>query len=229
MAAGAGRGVGVDEQAARATTSKRMAKEASPHLRLFPATLVHAAKNGPGLHGLRFLDHAVPGWSRSRSQGDEVTSADVETLYRTYGHSVLRRARQILASDDEAAEILQEIFMGLIAKPDQFDGRSAPSTFLYAVTTHACLSRIRDRKNRSRLLEEHVKPWTSDTDRRSPAARAVVRSLLGQLDEDQARAAVYYFLDGMSHAEIAEVLDCSRRHVGNLLERVEARFQELAS
>ena len=148
---------------------------------------------------------------------------DVEAMYRSYGHSVLRRARQILANDDEASEVLQEIFTGLVARPAQFDGRSSPSTFLYAATTHACLARLRDRKNRMRLLDEHVKPWTSDVDPRSPAVVAIVRAELAQLPEEEARAAVYYHLDGMSHAEIAELLGCSRRHVGNLLERVEQR------
>lgn len=149
---------------------------------------------------------------------------DVEALYRSYGHSVLRRARQILASDDEAGEILQEIFAGLVARPDQFDGRSAPSTFLYAVTTHACLARLRDRKNRARLVDEQVKPWTSDVDPRSPATIAIVQNTLARLPADEARAAVYYHLDGMTHAEIAEVMACSRRHVGDLLERVGQRL-----
>jgi RNA polymerase sigma-70 factor (ECF subfamily) len=148
---------------------------------------------------------------------------DVEAMYRSYGHSVLRRARQILANDDEAGEVLQEIFAGLVARPAQFDGRSAPITFLYAATTHACLARLRDRKNRERLLDQHVKPWTSDVDPRSPAVVAIVRAELAQLADDEARAAVYYHLDGMSHAEIAELLECSRRHVGHLLERVERR------
>ncbi len=151
---------------------------------------------------------------------------DVEALYRTYGHSVLRRARQILASEDEAAEILQEIFLGLIARPQQFDGRSAPSTFLYSVTTHACLTRIRDRKNRRRLIDEQVRPWTSEIDPRSADAMSAVRRVLALLPEDEARAAVYYHLDGMSHAEIAEILDCSRRHVGDLLERIGRRLED---
>jgi RNA polymerase sigma factor (sigma-70 family) len=154
---------------------------------------------------------------------------DVEAMYRSYGHSVLRRARQILANDDEAGEVLQEIFAGLVARPEQFDGRSAPSTFLYSVTTHACLTRLRDRKNRTRLLDEQVKPWTSEVDPRSPMVVAMVRAELAQLPEEEARAAVYYHLDGMSHAEIADVLGCSRRHVGNLLERVERRVTERAS
>lgn len=147
-------------------------------------------------------------------------------MYRSYGHSVLRRATQILGNSDEAAEVLQEIFVGLVARPGQFDGRSAPSTFLYAVTTHACLSRLRDRRNRTRLLDEHVAPWRTDVDPRAANAASIVRAELAQLPDDESRAAVYYHLDGMSHAEIAEVLGCSRRHAGHLLERVAEKLAQ---
>jgi RNA polymerase sigma factor (sigma-70 family) len=145
---------------------------------------------------------------------------DVEAWYRQYGHSVLRRARQILGNDDEAGEILQEIFLGLVARPDQFAGRSSPSTYLYATTTHACLSRLRNRRNRGRLIDQQVRPWSSDVDPRTPEAAALVRSALAQLPDEEARVAVYYHLDGMSHAEIAELLGCSRRHVGDVLDRL---------
>lgn len=148
---------------------------------------------------------------------------DVEALYRTYGHSVLRRARQILGSEADASDVLQEIFMGLVARPEQFDRRSAPSTFLYAVTTHACLARMRDGKNRLRLVDEQVRPWTTDVDPRSADARVAVRAALAQLPDEEAQAVVYHYLDGMSHAEIAQVMACSPRHVGNLLARVAAR------
>jgi RNA polymerase sigma-70 factor (ECF subfamily) len=151
---------------------------------------------------------------------------DVEALYRSYGHSVLRRARQILASDDEAAEVLQELFAGLVARPQQFDGRSAPSTFLYAATTHACLSRLRNQRNRRRLIDEQVRPWATELDPRPADSASALRGVLGLLTDDEARAAVYHYLDGMSHAEVAEVLGCSRRHVGNLLERVSRRLSE---
>ena len=151
---------------------------------------------------------------------------DVEMLYRKYGHSVLRRARQILASDDEAAEVLQELFTSLVARPEQFDGRSAPSTYLYAATTHACLSRLRNRRNRDRLINEQVRPWTTAVDPRSAEAIPMVRDVLAQLTDEEARAAVYHYLDGMSHAEIAEVLGCARRTVGKLLERLARRFAE---
>jgi RNA polymerase sigma-70 factor, ECF subfamily len=150
----------------------------------------------------------------------------IETLYRTYGHSVLRRARQILANDADASDVLQEIFAGLVARPEQFAGRSSPSTFLYSVTTHACLARLRDRANRVRLLDEQVRPWSSEIDPRSAEARVAVRAALALLPDDEAQAAVYYHLDGMSHAEIAAVLACSPRHVGDLLARIAARLRD---
>jgi RNA polymerase sigma-70 factor (ECF subfamily) len=151
---------------------------------------------------------------------------DVEALYREYGHGVLRRARQILGNEDEAEEVLQELFASLLARPDQFGGRSAPSTFLYAATTNACLTRLRNGRNRRRLIDEHVRPWSTDIDPRSPEAVSAARGALARLADDEAHAVVYFFLDRMSHAEVAEVLGCSRRHVGDLLERVSRRFAE---
>jgi len=150
---------------------------------------------------------------------------DVEALYRAYGHSVLRRARQILGSDADARDVLQEIFAGLVARPAQFDGKSAPSTFLYAVTTHACLARLRDARNRLRLLDEHVRPWSDAIDLRAPDAAAIVRSALARLPDDEAQAFVYQHLDGMSQVEIARLLGCSARHVYDLLARATARLE----
>lgn len=150
---------------------------------------------------------------------------DIGALYRSYGHSVLRRARQILGSDADAGDVLHEIFAGLVSRPEQFRGTSAPSTFLYAATTNACLARLRDHRNRVRLIGEHVRPWTTEVDPRSPDTRIVVRALLAELPEEEARAAVYHHLDGMSHAEVAEVLGCSARHVGDLLARTTARLR----
>jgi RNA polymerase sigma-70 factor (ECF subfamily) len=43
----------------------------------------------------------------------------------------------------------------------------------------------------------------------------VMPSELGQV-------AMYYLVDGLTHREIAQLLSCSRRHVGNLLARLQA-------
>jgi len=152
---------------------------------------------------------------------------DVATLYLQYGASVLRRATQILRNRDEAQEILQDVFARLLARPELMGRARDPSTFLYMITTNACLNRLRNLRNRAHLVEREVRIWQRDVAPGSSEDRAIVADLLVKLPEDQASAAIYYYLDGMSHHEIAEVLGCSRRHVGDLIERVHAGVRQL--
>jgi RNA polymerase sigma-70 factor (ECF subfamily) len=144
----------------------------------------------------------------------------IERLYCDYGHVVRRRARQILGSEDEAEDVLQEVFAVITREPGQFHGQSSITTWLYSVTTHMCLNRLRNQRNRSRLLEEHVKPDAPEKSQRPVAEPATLaRQILAALPEELARVAVYYYMDEMTHDEIAAQLGCSRRHVGDLLER----------
>jgi RNA polymerase sigma-70 factor (ECF subfamily) len=155
--------------------------------------------------------------------GAEAHRDYVERAYRAFGHSVLRRASQILANEAEAKDVLQEVFVGLLARPSQFQGRSELCTYLYSVTTHLCLNRMRNEKNRIRLRHEHaggIEPAAAS----SPEVWAELRQILNELSDEEARAAVHHYLDGMSHSEIGVLLDCSRRRVGDLLERTRARL-----
>jgi len=147
----------------------------------------------------------------------------IEAAYRRHGAVVLRRARQLLGNEHDARELVQEIFLSLLAKPEQFDGRSTLTTWLYSATTHRCLNRIRDRRTRARLLEEHVAAPGSAAVPARAERLVLLDELLASLPDEIAQAAVYYYVDEMTHDEIASVIGCSRRHVGNLL----ARLQDL--
>jgi RNA polymerase sigma factor (sigma-70 family) len=149
---------------------------------------------------------------------------DVDRMYREHGHVVLRRARCLLGNDSEAREVTQEVFVSLVENPHQFHGRSSVTTFLYAVTTHACLNRLRLSKRRAELLEQHVEPRASTT--ASPVAGVEASELLARLPERLARVAVYYFVDEMTHDEIAGLLGLSRRHVGNLVNELLAHARQ---
>ena len=157
----------------------------------------------------------------------EAVPPDVATLYLQYGASVLRRARQILRNTEAAEEILQEVFARLVAHPELLRDVSAPWTFLYVATTNACLNGLRDKRNRERLIDRQIRPSQDVLVPGSSADRAVVLDLLAKLPADQASAFIYCYLDGMSHAEIADVLGCSRRHVGKLIDRVLIRARQL--
>lgn len=150
-----------------------------------------------------------------------LTPATVDELYKRYAAQAYRRARSVLGNDAEAHEVVQDVFVSLLEKPEQFRGMSQLTTFMYSVVTHACLNRVRNQRNRLRLVRENLPTLGDESDHTlTPEVRTVLRSVLGRMPEELATAAVYYHLDGMTHEEIARVMTCSPRHVGDLLQRV---------
>jgi RNA polymerase sigma factor (sigma-70 family) len=161
----------------------------------------------------------------NRKQPEAAAPTEVERLYREQGHVVVRRARRILGDEVEAGEILQEVFLALLDRPDQFEGRSAMTTYLYSMTTNACLNRLRNRRRRARILAETPPPPArpGEAEASVDAAR-----LLARLPVRLARIAIYYYLDEMTHEEIAELVGVSRRQVGNLIVRVQEEARRAA-
>jgi RNA polymerase sigma-70 factor (ECF subfamily) len=152
-------------------------------------------------------------------------SQQIAQLFDQHGPRVYRRALRLLGNPADAEEATQEIFIRAFRAASGFRQQSQLTTWLYQITTNYCLNLIRDRSRRAALHEEHVAPLAEDESRTEPARPddlVLLRRLLAGADERQAAAAVYVFLDGMSHEEAAAVLGVSKRTVGNLLERFQA-------
>jgi RNA polymerase sigma factor (sigma-70 family) len=154
-----------------------------------------------------------------------VTRAAFEKLYRDHGHAVFRRARRLLRNEDDAHDVVHDVFLELYRNPDRFAGQSSIATYLYAAATHACLNRLRDGRNRTRLVaiaaasRGHVAPARSE-------ARALACEILSALSDDDAALAVYLYCDELTHDEVAGMFGCSRRHVGDLASRLRRRIEE---
>ena len=145
-------------------------------------------------------------------------------MYRRHAPLVHRRARALLGSDAAALDVVQDLFTSLYERPDQFQGKSSLPTFLYSATTHACWTRLRDGRNRLRLVQREGGALHQPSKAPDPEQLLELRQLLSRLDEPLASVLVYYFFDQMTHAEIAELVGCSRRQVGYLLERLDSEL-----
>lgn len=146
----------------------------------------------------------------------------LEELYRSHGPAVLRRARQLLGDDAEAREVLHDVFTSLLEDPEQFSGHSSAMTFLYRMTTNSALGRLRQARNRARLLaEHHAEPRAAASP--GPDTLVELRAWVLSLPEELARVAIYYHMDEMTQDELAAVLGCSRQWVGKLLRQLHAR------
>ena len=141
--------------------------------------------------------------------------------------NAFRRALRVLGNDADAHEVVHDVFLSLFERPEQFANKSQVSTFLYSAVTHACLNHLRSRSTRSRLLAEHAATVPRPSAAHAPADQtAQVRALLERVPPPLGEVAVYYYVDELTHAEIARVLDCSRRHVGDLLQQLAAWVEQ---
>ncbi len=149
---------------------------------------------------------------------EDMKPYSIDQLYRQYGPSVYRRALNILGSEQEAQEAMQEVFVTLLTKGESFRGDSSLMTWLYSVTTNLCLNQIRNRKRRAMLLSARYRDLHPE-DRPHPELVHIVANLLDCVPTDQAQVAIYYYFDDMTQEEISTMMGCSRRKVGDLLER----------
>ncbi|HMV65676.1 MAG TPA: sigma-70 family RNA polymerase sigma factor [Myxococcota bacterium] len=150
--------------------------------------------------------------------------ARLDQLYRQHGNAVLRRIRRFFRDPEEAREVLQEVFLRVADKLDTFLGESSPSTWLYQVATRHCINRLRDESRRRELLDQHGLwlGWGAPVTSANQEHTAVLSALWRTANADLIEIGVYYHLDGMTHDEIARVVGCSRRTVGNRLMELQA-------
>ncbi len=118
---------------------------------------------------------------------------------------------------------MQEVFVRAIRSKVEFWENVSPTTWLYRVTTNYCLNVRRNAQRRAELVSARPDAPASSE---GPEQQVLVLELLSRVPEEMAQIAVYYYLDQMNQAEIAEILGVSRRTVGNRLEefRKQARL-----
>lgn len=149
---------------------------------------------------------------------------EIDGVYRAHIAMVRGRARRLLGHQSAAEDAAQEAFMRLMRVGA---GLENPAGFLYRTVTNLCLNLLRDKKRQRELLELHGAEAAPGPAAGPPDEALVLRKVLAAAPEEEALIAAYYFVDGLEHAEIAELLSMERRTVGRRLERFRARARAL--
>jgi RNA polymerase sigma-70 factor (ECF subfamily) len=135
----------------------------------------------------------------------------------------------------EAEDVVQGLFLDLLQRAPGMDP-PAPATldlpYLYRAITRRCLNRLRDEKNRARLLDQRGQALPSQA-RTSCEQRAIDQDLLLKLSFELPQSAcevlVYRFIDDMTQDEIAELTGLSRKTVGKRLDEVREAVRRLGA
>lgn len=137
---------------------------------------------------------------------------ELEALLRRCYPRIHALCRRITADDQDALDAAQEACIAVARGIARFDGRSAFTTWLYRVTTNACLDELRRRRRRPVAYGADTVSAAATRRTDEPALdaavadRLTVDAALAGLPEDFRAAVVLRDLCGLDYAEIAAVL-----------------------
>jgi RNA polymerase sigma-70 factor, ECF subfamily len=140
------------------------------------------------------------------ARGDELSLA---ALYDRYSAILLGLMLRILHSRPEAEDVLQEVFIQIWRRAADFDeARGRGFTWLVTLARSRAIDRLRSLDARGRAAiaaQREVQDVTADAadDVLHAEQRTVVLAALAQLPEEQSRALLLAYFDGLTQSEIA--------------------------
>ncbi len=167
---------------------------------------------------------------RSARGGDEGAFAE---LLERHQSRIYNHALRMMGNAQDAEEVLQDTFVQVFRNLDRFEERSRFSTWIYRIATNESLMRLRKaHRKREVFFEDHL---GQDTEWYGEEIQAFTRSvvdevqdrqfierlkkLLEELPEEYRVVFTMRDIDGLSNAEVAEVLDLSIPAVKSRLHR----------
>ena len=141
--------------------------------------------------------------------------------------AALRVVRRIVRDDDEAEDVVQEVFLRLHARGVRFDGRAAFATWLHRVLVNSSLNSLRARARRARLESPLWAPCDPEEAAVRRQARERVEAALTHLSEQHRQVVTLRDLRGLGYGEIARRLGIPEGTVKSALNRGRARLLEL--
>lgn len=125
----------------------------------------------------------------------------LDELFRRHAAVLLRLASALV--DDDAEDVVQDVFVGLALALRGYEERGAFAAWLHGVTVRTALAR---RRRRSSRRETGFEPRLEPVDARDPSNQVAVRDALRRLPETLRQIVVLKLVAGYSHAEIGELL-----------------------
>ena len=144
-----------------------------------------------------------------------------ERLLELYEVKVFRMAVMFLKNAGRAEEVAQDIFLKLWQALPAYDGRAAPSTWLYTIARNTCLSAVRsDSRRKARPLDSIAEAAATGVEAgRDVLNRIDLEQCLERLPQIQREVITLFYLQEKSIDEVARMLDLAQGTVKSHLYR----------
>lgn len=150
--------------------------------------------------------------------------AALDALVARWHPSLARYVRAWLPADDQSADVLQNIWIGVLRGLPSLRTPSAVAPWLFRIARAAVMTRLRDRYRAPAPIDD----WDgADTTIADPIQWVDLERQLGCLGEIEREALVLFYLQEMSLADIAAVLDVPEGTVKSRLHRARLQLRDL--
>ncbi len=189
-----------------------------------------------------YLNHqtSVPAEINKLREGNEQAFRE---LLSQFGDRVFNTALGLLQHRENAEDVAQEVFAEVFRSVARFRGDCTLSTWIYRITVQKSLEHIRAgrRSKRSGILislfgREEKLTIAADGPFYHPGIQlenkeraAVLFRAIALLAENQHTAFILHKVEGLSHQEIAEIMNTSVSSVESLIVRARRKLKELLS
>jgi len=145
-------------------------------------------------------------------------------LLDRYQEKVFRLAFSMLKEAGRAEEVTQDIFLKVWEALPSYDGRAAPSTWLYTIARNACLSAVRRESYRRTVPLEGCGERPG---RETLSPRAEIKQLLERLPRVQREVITLFYLEDKSVQDVAQMLDLPQGTVKSHLHRARRALADM--
>jgi RNA polymerase sigma-70 factor (ECF subfamily) len=133
----------------------------------------------------------------------------IETLYQRFGGSMYAVALRVSRSERLAQEAVQDAFMAVWQDPGRYDpDRGSLGTWLLTLARYKAIDGVRREAAAKRQTQEvDLELYEAPDDVHDEVWKALQRDRLNRaiasLPEDQRRAVILAFIEGLTHVEVA--------------------------
>lgn len=151
-----------------------------------------------------------------------------QELVERYGRMVYRVAYRITGSPEDADDVTQETFLKVFRSIDRFGRRSSVETWIYRIAVNCALNLVRDRREEPGGEVDRATERPLDDPGRAAERmelRRAIAEALGKLPPEQRAAVVLHDMEGLTHAQIAEIMGCSEGTVKSRLHHARRKLR----
>jgi RNA polymerase sigma-70 factor (ECF subfamily) len=128
----------------------------------------------------------------------------IKTLYENYGFLIFRRCRNILGSDEEAKDAMQEVFLKLINNFDNIKKSGSVVPWIYITAKNHCFNVLRNNKKFQTDVEwERIEDPDNFEQRLNN--RQVIHLIFSNRDKKIREAVYYTYVEKLNQSEIHKV------------------------